>query len=722
MIKVAWSDSSDPSEESSDDMGSRRAKPFFAMLALMIVVAIANPPNVALAAGSQYVASESDIQVNVDYRWAGGAVGGYYPIRIGLQNRGPSRELELTFEPRDNGGLPMVSRRVVVDQNSSASVTLLIPLIGYGNYGTLTVSHDGRELEKLQNALSLPNADDQNSRPSFLGISRSPLAFQPLEDAVTSLTTAGHGGHRSPYGYGKTEDNQTVEPLRLPETWLAYSSVDLVAISMSEFEGLSDPQRGAILDWARTGGTLLVYSIGEPISSSIKLAKLTGAETQSAALNWQAAEPSARTRIPALHLDEHGHLVDKSAVGTTMEMPIEAIPGPTEAIAEPESQLRFSWPEDSQPFAVRDFGQGWLIGFVDDPFAGTVQDWGWLLKSIAFQELWQANRLGVAGRMDNREFLEFLIAGIRSVPVMAFLVFISLFTFVIGPLNYFVLARKKKLNFLVVTIPAIAIVTSLVLFGYSTLSHGFSVKSRVRSLTLIDQGNNKAVTTARLALYAGMAPSDGLSFSPSTAVMPIRADGEVFESARTDWTETQWLRAGWLRSRTRTQFLTKTVRNERGRLTVGAGTKTELPVTNGLEWGIESLIVFDQDGEAWFGSDIAAGSGRPLKQISDSDRLKFCRLMDRSAPAVPEELENKNAMRSLDPMSFFSGRRGRYTEDFYVSQGQMERFIGKIRQHIERQESLPSSTYYAIVKDAPSIEFGTEVDVVDGWHFVTGSY
>lgn len=721
MIKVAWSDSSDSSEESSDDMGSRRVKPFFAMLALMIVVAIANPPSVALAAGSQYVASESDIQMNVDYRWAGGAVGGYYPIRIGLQNRGPSRELELTFEPRDNGGLPMVSRRVVVDQNSSASLTLLIPLIGYGNYGTLTVSHDGRELEKLQNTLSLPNADNQNSRPAFLGISRSPLAFQPLEDAVTSLTTAGHGGHHSPYGYGKTEDNQTVEPLRLPETWLAYSSVDLVAISMGEFEGLSDPQRGAILDWARTGGTLLVYSVGEPISSSRKLSKLTEADSQSAALNWQAAEPSARTRIPALHLDEHGSL-GGSAVSTPMDVPLETVLESAAGANDSRSQLEFSWPEDSQPFSVRDFGQGWLVGFVDDPFSGTVQDWGWLLKSIAFQELWQANRLGVAGRMDNREFLEFLIAGIRSVPVMAFLVFISLFTFVIGPLNYFVLARKKKLNFLVVTIPAIAIVTSLVLFGYSTLSHGFSVKSRVRSLTLIDQGNNKAVTTARLALYAGMAPSDGLSFSPSTAVMPIRADGEEFESARTDWTETQWLRAGWLRSRTRTQFLTKTVRNERGRLTVGAGTKTELPVTNGLEWGIESLIVFDQDGQAWFASDIAAGSGRPLKPISDSDRLEFCKAMDRSAPGVPEELENKKNLRSLDPMSVFSGGRHRYTEDFHVSRGQMERFIGALRRHIERAESLPSSTYYAIVKDAPSIEFGTEVDVVDGWHFVTGSY
>jgi hypothetical protein len=706
-----------PSEESSDGMGSRRAMKFFAMVTLVAVVLAVIPSRIALAVGEQYGANDSDIQMNVDYRWAGGSVGGYYPIRIALQNRGLSRELELTFRPLNGAKIPVVSRRISIDQNASASLTLLIPLAGDGNFGSLTVSHDGRELEKLQNTISLPDIDYQDSRPALLGISRTPLAMQPLEDAITSLTTSGHGGRISGRGYGKTQDNQTVEPFRLPETWLAYSSVDLVAISMDVLGGLPESQKAAILDWTRAGGTLLVFSVGEPIGNSRKLAQLTEADSQSAAVKWQDARPGTRTRIPALHLDAYGN--PDAAVGMAMEVPLEE---GSEAANAQNSQLKFTWPEDSTPFEIRDFGQGRLIGFVENPFTGTIQDWGWLLKSFPFHEVWQTSRLGVAGRMDNTEFLQFLIVGIRSVPVTAFLVFISLFTLVIGPLNYFVLARKKKLNFLVVTIPALAVVTSVFLFGYSALSHGFSVKSRVRSLTMIDQGNNKAVTTARLVIYAGMTPSDGLSFSPSTAVIPIRATGEKFESARTDWTETQWLRSGWLRSRTRTQFLTKNVRPERGRLTVGAGTETELPVTNGLEWGITSLIVTDQGGDAWFGSDLSAGSGRPLKPITKSNRLEFCDLIDRSAPAIPEELEDVNNISSLSAMSFFPGGRSRYSNDFHVSQGKMERTIAELRLRVEGAASLPSNTYYAIVRDAPSIEFGTEVDVVDGWHLVIGSY
>lgn len=706
-------------------MGSRLAKQTVAIAILAICIAVAFSPRTTMAAGDQYGGSDDDIQMSVDYRWAGGSVGGYYPIRIALQNRGLSRELDIVFEPLHGNQLPVVSRRISIDQNASANLTLLIPLAGVGNYGSLTVSHDGRELEKLQNTISLPDADYENSRPGILAISKTPLAMQPLEDAI---------GHGRGHGYGKSQDHQTIEPFRLPETWLAYSSVGLVAVSMQVFDELAETQRAAILDWTRAGGTLLIYSVGGPVRGSQKLADLTEAKTQSATVEWFAADPEKRVRVQALPSDQHSMMI-QSALEEITELPIDL---PLEATIESvidaasdeankrsvsSSQGGYAWSKDGAPFEIREFGQGHVIGFVDDPFSSaTLQDWVWLLQSFPMNYLWHTTQLGVAGRLDNEEFLEFLIPGIRSVPVMAFLIFISLFTFVIGPLNYFVLVRKKKLNFLVVTIPVIAIVTSLFLFGYSALSHGFSVKSRVRSLTFIDQGNNKAVSTARLSLYAGMTPSTGLSFSPSTLVMPIRASGEEFESARTDWTDTQWLRSGWLRSRTRTQFLTKNVRLERGRLTVGAGTDEELPVTNGLEWAIESLIVTDQSGKAWFASDLAAGTGRPLKPISEPDRRDFCKLMDRSAPANPEEIENERDIRSLSTTGFFSYRRRGHSELFHVSQGKMESTITALRRNVERELPLIPNTYYAIVKDAPAIEFGTEVDVVDAWHLVIGSY
>ena len=134
------------------------------------------------------------------------------------------------------------------------------------------------------------------------------------------------------------------------------------------------------------------------------------------------------------------------------------------------------------------------------------------------------------------EFLEFLIPSVRGVPVIAFLLLITMFTIVIGPFNYIALWKRRRLYLLVLTIPMIALFTSLALFAYSAVAHGFSTKSRARTVTFVDQQAKSAVSIGRIALYAGLAPSDGLHFSQDTGVLPIWPEDHVFESATTDWT------------------------------------------------------------------------------------------------------------------------------------------------------------------------------------------
>ena len=106
----------------------------------------------------------------------------------------------------------------------------------------------------------------------------------------------------------------------------------------------------------------------------------------------------------------------------------------------------------------------------------------------------------------------------------------SLWVLVIGLLNYLWLWRRRRLYLLVITIPVVAFATSLALFGYSAVAHGFGTRSRVRSLTLLDQKANSAVTMSRLSLYSGLAPSGGLTFSPETAVYPIWPPDTSFDS------------------------------------------------------------------------------------------------------------------------------------------------------------------------------------------------
>lgn len=678
-------------------MSNRLRSRIAAIAAVVCLMALWLRSESANAAGESYGGSQDDLQLSVNYRWAGGTVGGYYPIRISLQNRGPSRTLEFFFRPTAGNRLPVVTRRIAIDQNASARFTLLIPLAGEGDNGQLFVFHNGRSLERLEHRISLPGVDYENARPGLLAISETTVDQQSLEDAVTSLIRVSGHGHGHHHG-SVTTNNETVDPASLPDTWLGYSCLDLVSIPLGALERISDEQRAALLNWTQTGGTLLVHSVGVSAGDSKELGKVLGTDTDSSRSPWKDADVGQRNGITVISVDEHGNEESHS-----------------------ESEPTFTWNNSESPFQIRDLGFGRVISFVDNPFPGNAQDWGWLLKNFSFQQLRQGKRFGTAGRLGNEEFLDFLIPGIRSVPLLAFLIFISLFAFVIGPLNYFVLSRKNRLNFLVVTIPAIAFVTSSILFGYSVLAHGFSVKSRVRSLTMIDQGTQTAVSSTRLALYAGLSPSAGLSFSPATAVVPIRPDGQKFESARTDWTESQTLESGWLRSRTRTQFLTMNVRPERGRLNVTSPNSDRLNVTNGLEWDLEALILTDDEGRPFYGSNLAAGGATELRPATEKEHEQFAELFLRSAPGIPEELKNRN-----DAMELNMGPTYRYywgnVEEFRVSEGQMERRISAIRQDVMSGNPLPPNTYFAVVPDAPSIEFGTEVDVIDGWHLIVGTY
>ena len=89
-----------------------------------------------------------------------------------------------------------------------------------------------------------------------------------------------------------------------------------------------------------------------------------------------------------------------------------------------------------------------------------------------------------------------------------------------------------------------------------------------KNCDILSSSSFSAVTTSRIALYAGLAPSGGLQFTPETVVNTLWPSQGGFESASLDWTETQKLQSGWLRSRTRTQFVTTSHRDERGRLDV----------------------------------------------------------------------------------------------------------------------------------------------------------
>jgi hypothetical protein len=305
---------------------------------------------------------------------------------------------------------------------------------------------------------------------------------------------------------------------------------------------------------------------------------------------------------------------------------------------------------------------------------------------------------------------------------------ISIFAVVIGPVNYFVVWRRKQLYLLVLTIPAIAFVTSAALFGYAMIADGFGVQSRLRSFTLLDQHSKTAVSFNRLSLYAGIVPSAGLKFSPDTAVFPIWPDNSAFESGSVDWTNTQHLARGWLRSRTPAQFETVSVRPERARIDVTSSGPGEVEVANGLPWNIDVLLIKDESGRMYAARKLPAGAS--MKAVA----------------AGPEVMQALSGALSADPLqappgagapdnNYFDRSSRRAMMAYYpygeqqtpasFSTSQLETHLRILTKPGQEPAAggLAPRTYLAVLAANPGIELGVESTKASaGLQVVMGNY
>ncbi|MEZ6054074.1 MAG: hypothetical protein R3C02_22200 [Planctomycetaceae bacterium] len=692
---------------------------------LLLILLTGLQPTSAFAAGTEYTMRAADLELAVDSRWAGCRDGGYYPIRIQVTNKSLDRVITFEYHTDSVPAVPTVRRSLSLSQNATANVTLSIPCVGAGTYGSLRVLQNGRLIKDLTRNISLPDIGYGTRRPALLVISPASVDATAFEAAVTSSIM---GATSSAYGgayYGSSgEDNQVVEPSLLPESWIDYSGLDLVAIPLNTLSKLESDHRSAILKWVHSGGTLIVYDVGEPATESEELSRVLALDTFSSANSaWTPANLKRRQKVNIVQTDQYGNVVDPADPFGDGGGFGGAVPAVEEAAEEADTEIEtedFTWPDDEQAFVSRQLMLGTVFVFQENPFPGTAHDWSWFLKSLPNDQQTWTKRHGISARIGSNEFLDFLIPSVRGIPVFAFLLLITLFTIVIGPLNYLWLWRKRRLYLLVLTIPAFALATSLALFSYSAFAHGFSTKSRARTMTFIDQKSNTAVSIGRIALFAGLAPRGGMRFSTETAVYPIWPENTGFESGAVDWTDQQNLASGWLPSRTRTQFLTVSHRDERGRLTVNDTGGDTLEVTNGLEWGLKALIVADKQGRLFYGEDIPAGASSQLPLLTDENHREFQQLASVFPLAKPKQSYNSNGMFDWDFNRYYGYGQSNQAS---FSTNIAERRLRTFRQLKKETKEIEPSTYAAIVSENPGIELGVEktrpqasLHMLQGWY------
>lgn len=455
----------------------------------------------------------------------------------------------------------------------------------------------------------------------------------------TEKTTGSHDA-RLLMDVGMMERVDLMPTSELPKNWLDLSNFDVAFIPWPELQGLAkakDERWTALRQWLGAGHTLVVYDIGAKMAALPEIEK----RLQLAQLSPRSPEePHPGWRTP--EVAKYGSLLQRTETqGYSMQVlpngGISYVQTPTmadQAAKSPESMNKANEKPkraaDSPQYLLRDVGLGVVVAIDQtQPFPGKMEDWSWVFAEVGENRFRPLARLGLARFGENPDFNSFLIRNVGQAPVWMFLTLITLFMVLIGPVNYFVLRRKRRLHWLLVTVPAAAGMVTFTLLAYATISDGFHIRSRVRSVTYIDQPAGISSSWSRQVYFAGLSPRDGLVYPETAVVHPIDRWGSFAErrQRRVEWRDGQRYTLGYLPPRTMAQTMVINAQPAQGELRVkmaedGAPT---CRVRNELDVDFLELAVFDDIGRVYIAWGLDKGEEEVLQGVERSKASDFVR-------------------------------------------------------------------------------------------------
>lgn len=461
-----------------------------------------------------------------------------------------------------------------------------------------------------------PNRGNVGWAPAGATVVRGPAAGPQLSDTVLLAQVE--------------QQMSRIEMLplaELPTRWIDLSQYDIAVISADDLERLATrhPQRlQAVGDWARGGRTLLVYGMGSEfarlpeVEKNLALPPLPARPGQDEAyLGWTLPDPSQHR--PTLHSAwdayQGNYTVRSYSDDAGDVLTVEpGIATPNDLLAAPSTP----------PFLHRGAGLGAVVALAGNkPFPGDETDWVWVFNCIPANQWTWYQRNGFSMHRENGDYWTFLIPGVGDAPVISFLLLVSLFAAVIGPVNYIFLGKARRLYLLLITVPAGAGLVTAGLFTYALVTDGISVRMRARSFADLDQVTGQAAGWSRQSYYASIAPSRGLEYPEDCTVFGIgpdpingSAEGSTGEVIR--WDGRQKLQRGYISSRTNVQYMVERVTKSEAKLLVRDASPPGQPpqIENRLGADIQYLLLRDRRGNYFDAADLAANAQTKLTKTS----------------------------------------------------------------------------------------------------------
>jgi hypothetical protein len=543
---------------------------------------------------------------------------GYVEYRFRVENESETDSHRVTvalpqFRAYMNGPyLNGLSRTVEVGPNATATVSLLQPDLAIPFGGSIEVTVDG---QKRRASFNMGIAQNRGHRYTGqyggsgtliqqilcgenLAIPLSQQVYISAVDRPGGAPRMGMGGFmmrsgmyfdkrdgkNKPYTYsGVHRFLQAPATAAWSTSWLAYSSYDGVALYAAQLEEAPAAVREALWRYVECGGCLVL--LGDLPQEQLKLPESwRQSRTEEAGVAPPPVSAATAVGLVGSPLGE-GPLLAASAQAAGKAGIVCYYPGLGECLLMPNLP-----PEQWTP-------QQWRR--LTDAWEHSAQPWQ------RVRTVMQAN--------DDFPVVEHL-----GIPVRGLFLLMFVFAVAIGPVNLYVLSRKKRRIWMLWTVPAISLVTCLAVLGYMLVSEGWHGHSRTEGLTILDEGTRRASTVGWAGFYTPVAPSDGLHFSQDTELTPQLA----FEPMRPyrpaaprslDWTDDQHLTSGWVTARVPAYFsVRKSEGRRRERLALHRGPGGTLSVVNLLGADVGTLWLADRDGKIYTASGVDAGAKATL--------------------------------------------------------------------------------------------------------------
>ncbi len=677
------------------------------------------------------------ITLTIDPYWVEGY--GYRPVRVtatAVSSASSDRTISVQIMVDDaywrNNQLDMtVTQDLVLPAGAaSATTTIAVPQFREWNRIGWNVLVDGYAADEL--SFTFLNGPSQNSnmlqmgQPSVLYVdSASPVRTAvsipalPAQNRPRIPMTASIGQTADPAGLSATA--ASVVPGDLPTRWIDYSCLDVVQLSSAELKNVVQKYPAAwkaIKQWVAAGGNLVIYGVAADSDWSDETGTVD---------TFLEESPDARGGIPTAvwYGQPETPTIDESspAVETLMRNGVIY-----NVDAAPNSEQVTSFQPLAESFQWRQFQLGTVVistSATRIPYENNPQ---WQPPS-SNRQLWTI-RHGTSPQVGTVDFLNLLIPDVGLAPVGMFRVLITLFVIVIGPVNYFLLRRWRRLHLLLFTAPICAAVVTAALFAYALIADGFGTRVRVRSFTEIDQRRGAAASWSRQSYYAGLAPRGGMNMTDDAMVVPLapfswygvyRGD-ELYRPREIDWrANRQRLARGWLSSRTPTQFLV--VRSGDCEKKVAVSRRNgQVAVKNQLDSQMIVLLVFDETGRGYWGEDIAADATRQLSPIDGAAAsAKLAGIFADNEPTLPRDLEGGSELLGVSRGYGYGWYGWNQQQAPTMSTSRLEQ---SLRKYGSKYPLSPEPrTYLAIVDHSPEVVIGVDGATEEAsFHVILGRY